>query len=126
VPRIATVATVVIIIMAVLSVVTDQLGFERGLSLSLFPIVILTMAIERMSTVIEESGNKEAIKQAGGSAVAVVLSFFIMNINFVEHFFFVFPESLLVVLACIVLLGRYSGYRLTELPRFRVLAKPDP
>lgn len=126
VPRIATVATVVIIIMAVLSVVTDQLGFERGLSLSLFPIVILTMAIERMSTVIEESGNKEAIKQAVGSTVAVVLSFFIMNINFVEHFFFVFPESLLVVLAGIVLLGRYSGYRLTELPRFRVLAKPDP
>jgi len=35
----------------------------------------------------------------------------------------VFPELLLAVLAVTLLLGRYSGYRLTELYRFRVLAR---
>ncbi len=45
-----------------------------------------------------------------------------MNWTFLQHFIFVFPEFLLVVLAALVLLGRYSGYRLTELPRFKVLA----
>jgi hypothetical protein len=34
---------------------------------------------------------------------------------------FVFPELLLVTLAATLLLGRYTGYRLTELARFRAL-----
>jgi len=36
----------------------------------------------------------------------------------------VFPELLLVVLAATLLLGRYTGYRLFELWRFRELARP--
>jgi hypothetical protein len=32
---------------------------------------------------------------------------------------FVFPELLLAILALTLLLGRYTGYRLTELWRFR-------
>ena len=31
------------------------------------------------------------------------------------------PEMLLVVLALVVLAGRYTGYRLTELHRFKAL-----
>ena len=41
----------------------------------------------------------------------------------VEHFIFVFPESLLLVLALALLLGRYTGYRVTELLRFRALSE---
>ena len=32
----------------------------------------------------------------------------------VQHLAFVFPELLLVVLAAILLLGRYTGYRLSD------------
>jgi hypothetical protein len=46
-----------------------------------------------------------------------------MNIRAVEHLVFVFPELLLVLLAATLLLGRYSGYRLMDLYRFRELAK---
>ena len=74
----------------------------------------------------EERGGKEAGLQALGTLVVAVLAFWVMNINQVRHFVFVFPESLLIVLAAILLLGRYSGYRLVELPRFRVLAEPKP
>jgi len=41
-----------------------------------------------------------------------------------KHLFFVFPELLLWVLAICLLLGRYSGYRLLELVRFKSLAVP--
>ncbi len=124
VPRMAIVATVVIITMAAVSIISFRLGIERGMSVSLFPIVILTMAIERMSIVLDESGTKEALTQAAGTVLAAVLAFAVMNIAFMEHFLFVFPESLLVLIAGMVLLGRYSGYRLSELIRFRVLARP--
>jgi hypothetical protein len=44
----------------------------------------------------------------------------------VQHLAFVFPELLLVVLAAMLLLGRYTGYRLSELVRFRSFAGSDP
>jgi hypothetical protein len=46
-----------------------------------------------------------------------------MTWNLLEHLIFVFPELLLVLLAVTLVLGRYSGYRLTELFRFRALAR---
>ena len=122
VPRLAAVVIVVIAIMAVLSVFSHKLGFERGLSVALFPIVILAMTIERMSIVWEERGAKEAFQQTGGSLAVAVVCYLVMNLDIVRHLFFVFPELLLVVLAATLLLGRYTGYRLVELPRFKVLA----
>jgi hypothetical protein len=44
-------------------------------------------------------------------------------VKFIEHLVFVFPELLLVLLAATLLLGRYSGYRLMDLYRFKALAK---
>ena len=44
-----------------------------------------------------------------------------------EHLIYVYPEFLLYLFAAALLLGRYSGYRLTELVRFRALARDaDP
>jgi hypothetical protein len=44
-----------------------------------------------------------------------------MDLDFVKHLVFVFPEVLLLVLATTLLIGRYTGYRLMELFRFREL-----
>ena len=45
-----------------------------------------------------------------------------MGMHWLEHIITSFPELLLVVLAIVMLLGRYTGYRLTELVRFKALA----
>ena len=42
-----------------------------------------------------------------------------MTNRVVEYLTFNFPELLFVNLACILLLGQYTGYRLTELRRFQ-------
>ena len=122
VPRLASVVIVVILVMTVISVISHKLGFDRGLSVALFPIVILAMTIERMTVIWDEKGPKEALVQAVGSFFVAVLCYLVMNLDLVRHWVFVFPESLLLVLAATLALGRYSGYRLVELPRFRVLA----
>ena len=49
VPRLAAVVTIVVLLMTAISLVSDQLGLETGLSVSLFPMVIISMVIERMS-----------------------------------------------------------------------------
>jgi hypothetical protein len=123
VPRLAAVLIVVVILMALMSIFTNRLGIERGLSVALFPMVIMTMTIERMSIVWEERGPYEAIKQGLGSLLAASLAYMVIHNHEVQHLFFVFPELLLVLLGATLLLGRYSGYRLLELLRFKVLLK---
>lgn len=119
VPRLAAVVTIVVLVMAVISVASHQLGLDRALSIALFPIVILAMTVERMSLVWEEAGPWDAMLQGAGSLAVAVLAYVVMNQPRLEYLLFVFPELLLVVLAITLLLGRYTGYRLSELWRFR-------
>ena len=122
VPRLASVLTVVVLLMCAVSIVSHRMGIEIGLSVALFPMVIMTMTIERMSIVWEERGPGEAMKEGIGTLVTAAAIYLVMGIDAVKHFVLVFPELLLVVLAGTLLLGRYTGYRLTELTRFGALA----
>jgi hypothetical protein len=84
------------------------------------------MTIERMSIVWEELGAYQTLQQTAWSIVAAVLAYLVMTIRTVEHLVFVFPELLLILLAGTIWLGRYSGFRLLELPRFKSLTKIKP
>jgi hypothetical protein len=123
VPRLATILILVIMVMASMSIFSNQFGLHQGLSVALFPMVIITMTIERMSIVWDERGPPDAIKQGLGSLLAASLAYLVMTIPLVEHLLFVFPELILEILAVTLLLGRYTGYRLLELSRFKALAK---
>jgi hypothetical protein len=123
VPRLAVVLIVVIMLMAMMSIFTHQLGIERGLSVALFPMVIMTMTIERMSIVWEERGAAPALQQGIGSLAAAALAYLVMHNGYIKHLFFVFPELLLVLCAATLLLGCYSGFRLLEIWRFRDMPK---
>ena len=121
VPRLSAVLIVVVLLMLLISLMSHRLGMETGLSVALFPMVIIAMTIERMSVVWEERGPTDAIRAGLGSLVIAVAAYLFMGIAWLEHLIFTFPELLLVVLALVVLAGRYTGYRLTELWRFRAL-----
>ncbi len=121
IPRLASVLILVIMIMAAISIISHKLGIPSGLSAAMFPMVILAMTIERMSVVWEESGPADAIGQGLGSLAVAIVAFGIFKNNLLEHLFFVFPELVLVVLAICLLLGRYTGYRASELIRFRTI-----
>ena len=84
-------------------------------------MIILAWTIERMSILWEEAGPKEVLIQGSGSLFVAVAAFLVMDQSLVRHLAFNFPELHLVVLAMILLLGRYTGYRLLELRRFATL-----
>ena len=125
VPRLAAVLTVVVLLLVVISIISNQLDLETGLSVALFPMVILTMVIERMSIVWEERGSGAALSEGIGSLVVATAAFLVMSIEQLQYLLFAFPELLLVVLGICLLLGRYTGFRLSELIRFRTFAKPE-
>ncbi len=121
--RLSVVLTFVVITMALVSLVGHKLGLERGLSVALFPMVILTMVIERLSIVWEERGGNHAMKAGAGTLFAAVLGYWLMTRPALQYFVFTFPGILLVLAGIMLWMGHYRGYRLSELLRFRDLAR---
>ncbi len=119
VARISAVIIVVVLIMAAISVLSYRVGVEQALSVTLFPTIILSWTIERMSVLWEEEGPREVANQLAGSMLVAVLAYLLMINRYVAHVSFNFPEALIALLGVILLIGQYRGYRLTELYRFR-------
>ncbi len=118
VARIATLVILVIGIISVFSVVSYQLGLMSGLTITFFPMIIMAWTIERMSIIWEEEGPPEVLLQGGGSLLVATLAYLVMDQQIVRHLAFNFPELHLLILAMVLILGRYTGYRLLELRRF--------
>jgi len=119
IPRLAAILVVVVILMLMIGFSTNQLGLDRLLSISLFPMVILAMTIERMSITWEENGAKTAIIQGLGSLLVACLGYLVMTNQHLTYLMFAFPEFLFVILGICIWMGRYTGYRISELFRFR-------
>ena len=119
VSRVAAVIIVVILLMAVLAIISYKLGLDQALTVTFFPTVIVAWTIERMSILWEEEGGHEVLIQGSGSLLVAVLAYLTMSNTVVAHLTFNFPELMLSLLGIILLLGKYTGFRLSELYRFR-------
>ena len=124
VPRISAVVVIVILLMKVISVLSYALGFTQGQSITFFPLIILAWTIERASMVWEEDGARTMFRQLAVSLTACIPCYFLLNSAYLQYLFFSFQEFNLIILALILLLGTYTGYRLTELKRFKSLVTP--
>lgn len=122
-PRLSVVLTFVVVLIATISLFSHKLGLERGLSVALFPMVILTMTIERLSITWEERGGGHAFKVAIGTLVAATLAHLLMSVPELTYFVFTFPAVLMILVGFMLAMGRYRGYRLTELFRFKAFLK---
>lgn len=118
VPRIASVLVFVIIIYAAIGIMSSKMGWQAGLKVTFFPMIILSWTIERMSILWDEEGGREVMVQGGGSLLTASLAFLLMSNSYVADTIFLYPELLLVLLAIIISIGSYSGYRLSDLLRF--------
>lgn len=119
--RIATLVVLVIFIISALSLVGYQMGFNTGMTITFFPMIIIAWTIERMSILWEEEGPKEVMVQGGGSLLVAVMAYTLMQFPIIGHLTFNFPELNFVALALIMLMGQYTGYKLSELRRFRAM-----
>jgi hypothetical protein len=121
VPRLSVILTLVIIFFTVFALIGNKLGLRELMAVGLLPFVILTMTIERFFVITEEAGVREGLRTATGSAAVAAITYEIIHFEPLQLTFFVYPELLFAVAALQVLIGRYIGYRLSELIRFRKL-----
>lgn len=123
VARISTVIITVIGIIGILSLITYKIGISDAIKITFFPMIILSWTIERMSILWEEEGSREVFKQGSGSLLVAVLAYLAMKNGIVQHITFNFLGLQLIILAAVLLMGNYTGYRLSELKRFKPLAE---
>ncbi len=123
VPRIASVVICVILIMQMMTICGYQFDLNMAQSAAFFPIIIMAWIIERASITWEEDGAYNAIREIIFSVITAIVIYFIVSFEYIRHIMFAFNEINLVILFAVMLLGTYTGYRLTELRRFTPLAK---
>lgn len=122
-PRLSIVLTFVVALIVFFGLISYKLDFQKGLSITLFPMVILTMTIERLSITWEERGANSALKIAIGTLITAAFANYLMSYPPLVYFVFTFPAVLLILVSFMLLMGRYNGYRLLELKRFKALLK---
>ena len=125
VPRTAFMLSLVVIVLILTVVVANCQAqpIEATKYIPLFPIVILTGMIERFWTLEAEDGTGVSFKTLVGTmAIAASISL-LLSIPAVINHMVHFPETLGLIMAAQLLIGRYTGYRLSELFRFRDFVK---
>jgi hypothetical protein len=86
-------------------------------------MVILTTLTERFHVTTEEDGVPYAIQLSVGTLIVASCCYLLLRWDRIGHLLLIYPEAHFFTIAIFILLGRYSGYRLVELWRFRELAK---
>jgi len=89
---------------------------------TLFPVVIITWMIERFCVLQDEDGFRTALMALLGTVCVAVAGYFIIINPYLKSLLFSYPELLLGAVACLLVLGRYKGMRLTEISRFWQMA----
>jgi hypothetical protein len=122
-PRVAIMLTVVAIF--ILGVLTLGGGLRRtGLAaVSIFPILIMITIVEKFVAVQIEKGDRVATILAIETLIISIAGFFIASSPVIIKFIVVYPWTILITLPINVLLGKWTGLRLSEYFRFKEIMK---
>jgi len=122
-PRVAIMLTVVAIL--ILGILTLGGNMRRtGLaSVSIFPILIMITLAEKFITVQIEKGSKEALYLAAETLIISVAGFYAANLTFLVKIIITNPWVILLTIPVNIILGKWTGLRLSEYLRFKEVIK---
>ena len=99
--------------------------FQRtGLAnVAIFPILIMITIVEKFVTTQIEKGTKAALLLAGETLVISIIGYFLLRWKGAENFVIAFPWIILLIFPINILLGKWTGLRLSEYFRFKEVIK---
>jgi transglutaminase-like putative cysteine protease len=118
VPRLSIILTMVILCVVFGVSILHYLLPSISAEVVLLPMVIMTMLIERFHVSAEEDGLMFTLQLAAGTLFVAVLCYLVLMWKDVGTLVLTYPEIHFFTIAAFIFLGRYAGYRLTELWRF--------
>ncbi|MCP5056248.1 MAG: UUP1 family membrane protein [bacterium] len=124
VPRLSILLCIVVLFVTSLALAAESSMLPDFFAGVVFPIVILTMLVERIYITAAEEGLQEALARGLWSvSVAAVVHPLLRSSN-ASYLMFSFPELVVAIMGLLVWIGGYTGYRLADLVRFRGLIRP--
>lgn len=124
VPRVAVMLTLIMIVLIACIVVSSRYGAGVTRYVALFPIVILTGMVERFWTLETEDCTLASFRTLFQTLLIATGIAVVLSSQWLARHLFRYPEALGLVMAGQLLIGRYTGYRLMELFRFRDFLRP--
>lgn len=123
-PRLAIVFTLVAMSMSI--VVSGISYFDPAVdnTVTLLPLVILTMLVDRIYTVYDERGLHTATVRLAWTVIAAMISLSVLLQTHWGTWLVSYPEMHAITLAIIILIGLYHGPKLKDLPSFAWLKEP--
>ncbi len=118
VPRLSIILTMVILCVVFGISILYYMLEQPNLEFVLLPMVIMTMLIERFHVSAEEDGLMFTVQLAAGTLLVAVLCYLVLLNKNIGDLVLTYPEIHFFTIAAFIFLGRYAGYRLTELWRF--------
>lgn len=123
--RLAIVISIVSVLFILLlwhSAIEQKLEFGM---LALMPVVIISFVSERIHQVTQEEDWQELIKNSLGSLLSITLCYLYLTSHLLHTSFILYPELYLLVIAGLIMIGRWEGIRSSELIRFKHLPKGE-
>jgi hypothetical protein len=119
VPRVSMMLTLIMMVLITLIIGANLEDLPATKYISLFPLVILTGMVERFWTLETEDGTTSSFRTLLCTMAIAATIALACSLHAVLDQLFRFPETLGLIMAAQLLIGRYTGYRFMELWRFR-------
>lgn len=122
-PRMAIVLTAVTLAVVGLLALAARFDQQALIVASIFPILVIIALVEKFVTAQIEKGVWDATRLSIETLVLAIVAYFIASWDVLRDLVLAYPEIILVTLVINIILGKWTGLRLSEYARFREVRK---
>ncbi len=123
-PRIALILTFVSLLTFALIVLGSYADIPRLTEMAIFPMLVMIILVERFINVQIERGFGTATLLTFETLAISIFCYFLLVSQGVQNFVLHYPGIILLVILFNLIIGRWTGLRLTEYFRFKQVLKP--
>jgi hypothetical protein len=121
-PRMAMILTIVAFAIFLMFLLGSYFNIEGLQIISIFPILIMVLMVERFVAVQIERGQRMAIFLTLETLFLALIAYFIIDWSWLQQVLLKYPiRSFLILFFFNLLLGKWTGLRVTEYFRFKEL-----
>jgi hypothetical protein len=124
-PRLAIVFTLVAMSMTIVVSGISYFDPAADNTVTLLPLIVLTMLVDRIYTIYDERGLNSAIVRLVWTVLAATVSLFVLMQTHWGTWLVSYPEVHAITLAVIIMIGLYKGPKLKDVPSFGWLQEPS-
>jgi len=119
IPRTAILLTMVSLTILVMMFLGAYFDISQIVSISIFPMLIMSTMVEKFVSVQGDRGFKPALFMIGSTTFVSIICYYVAEWALLKTLIFGHPELIFLFLVINVVLARWSGLRLLEYVRFR-------